>query len=635
MKKKESAPPINSVFFGLFLLVLAGIHLLHVSLIAEPSFKTKGYFLYQALLQIVIEIGVLSLLLGWMRKSFPNWAQKIAVITVFFLFLAQIIDFPLVRIMDMPIWFVFHFIVDETLQNFFEMLYASNVTLISWFMGIGLFILLMVCALYLYSRSEKLSRKLRLNRFSIASACCASLALLYAGDLAFGHRITSDAYLKFCSALPWKKTICRTDVLLEESICFPFHRVPTQNSVEKMLEGYDERMAKKPDIFLFIIESLREDYINQLTASALTKFKDDNLSTPFSLSSSNATQLSWFSIFHSKWPFFFGNFKPQKWASGSIPLQIFKKMGYGIHLYTSARLQYYQMDEILLGKNRVLAETYQEFYEHDLEPSDSDRLALDKLVSDLKNSPELGGRLFIIFLDSTHFDYSWPKPQMTLFHPCEKINYMSAIWSDESAEAIKNRYRNSLHYIDVLMGNFFNDLKKQGAWEKSLIVITGDHGEEFYEQGHLFHASNLSLEQLRVPIYYKFPEGSFSVEDKPCHNSSHIDIFPTLLQFTSGIKPPSHLIEGESIFTKLPEGTLLSARYNASRPPYEFILHNSKYKLTARFDNMRNIMYSRKLQLVSLKDSEDKELPLSLELVEREFGPTMKRMFLTDKNLSQ
>ena len=60
----------------------------------------------------------------------------------------------------------------------------------------------------------------------------------------------------------------------------------------------------KPDIYLFVIESLREDYITVENSPHLNQFKEKNVSFDLTLSNANATHNSWFSLFHSKFPFY-------------------------------------------------------------------------------------------------------------------------------------------------------------------------------------------------------------------------------------------------------------------------------------------------------------------------------------------
>ena len=82
-------------------------------------------------------------------------------------------------------------------------------------------------------------------------------------------------------------------------------------------------------------------------------------------------------------------------------------------------------------------------------------------------------------------------------------------------------------------------------YDEAVIVFTGDHGEEFREEGKLFHASNLNLYQTSVPIYYKL--GSKEAPKSQIRLSSHVDIFPTILHHVDGSDRLAQYFDGQSL----------------------------------------------------------------------------------------
>jgi hypothetical protein len=84
-----------------------------------------------------------------------------------------------------------------------------------------------------------------------------------------------------------------------------------------------------------------------------------------------------------------------------------------------------------------------------------------------------------------------------------------------------------VHWIDQQMKEFVAFLKEHGRYDNSIIIITGDHGEEFQEHGSWFHCSNLKRPQTAVPILIKWPGW---VRNQPAQTqASHLDIMPSLL----------------------------------------------------------------------------------------------------------
>jgi len=102
---------------------------------------------------------------------------------------------------------------------------------------------------------------------------------------------------------------------------------------------------------------------------------------------------------------------------------------------------------------------------------------------------------------------------------------------------VRQLYRGTLYYTDSLLKESFDDLKRQGLWDNTLIIITADHGEELYDHHQYFHHSPSLYEgALRVPLLMKFPHqrGRKVVAE----NVSLIDVLPTLHHFFAGRPRP-------------------------------------------------------------------------------------------------
>ncbi len=71
---------------------------------------------------------------------------------------------------------------------------------------------------------------------------------------------------------------------------------------------------------------------------------------------------------------------------------------------------------------------------------------------------------------------------------------------------IRDLYLGEVRYVDDSIGKFLDHLKKLGLYDESLIVLTSDHGEEFWEHGGYEHGHSLFNEVIRVPLIIKLPE---------------------------------------------------------------------------------------------------------------------------------
>ncbi|MBS3105479.1 sulfatase [Candidatus Woesearchaeota archaeon] len=99
---------------------------------------------------------------------------------------------------------------------------------------------------------------------------------------------------------------------------------------------------------------------------------------------------------------------------------------------------------------------------------------------------------------------------------------------DEIVDYTTNLYDGGLAYLDYNLGKLFERLGELGLMNNTIVIITADHGEEFYEHGGFLHASTMFEELLHVPLIIYYPEFSPKrVEERV----SLVDIFPTVLDF--------------------------------------------------------------------------------------------------------
>jgi hypothetical protein len=616
---------VNYIYFGLLFAFLSFLHIYQIFLIQDGSSLHRTFYIIYAIGQCLLEIGVLTLVGHYMVKKFPKILNPLFIFMTFILFMIHIVDFPLVRLFDWSIWYVLDFVSAESYSNFIEMLYASNVSIQTWLIGGIVALLLPVLGVIFFRLTNMIAKKRPLN-VSYASAAFSLLTVvlfLSMFDFKTCKLATPGDDARFLKALPWKSTFFTTPYPTI-GLRSPLKQVPDEKDVMKTLATYSCTPLRKPNIFLFVIESLREDYISPEIAPALSRFRDTNISFEQALSSGDTTNYSWFSLFHSRYPLYWGKTEQK---TGALPLKILKKAGYKIHVYTSARFAYYEMDELLFGKNRALADSFHEFG-HDgiTETYESDAQCMERLQEDMELYRNEDGHLFLVFFDSTHFDYSWPRQDALEFGPVDdRIDYLKVVFSNADIAGIKNRYRNAIFYLDSLFGLFYKKLESMTTGEEAIAVVTGDHGEEFFEDGHLFHLSSLNKMQTHVPLYYKFGENN--PKDLAVKLTSHVDIFPTILDYLFDGPLFAQFFDGESIFREKKRPFAITARYNASRTPYEFFVHNGQNKCIFRFLNQRNIFHSHALQVLSKKNKTDESVAFELGGIEDEFKPAFEYLF--------
>ena len=93
-------------------------------------------------------------------------------------------------------------------------------------------------------------------------------------------------------------------------------------------------------------------------------------------------------------------------------------------------------------------------------------------------------------------------------------------------QKLVNRYKNAIHYVDSELERLVTGLQETGAWDNTILVVTSDHGEEFFEENSFGHNSNLNEYQMRVPLLMHIPgKGNIDIEKL----TSHMDVMQTVL----------------------------------------------------------------------------------------------------------
>lgn len=114
----------------------------------------------------------------------------------------------------------------------------------------------------------------------------------------------------------------------------------------------------------------------------------------------------------------------------------------------------------------------------------------------LKNKkPDEPFFLFINYLDA-HWPYIPPKAFRSAFQKKQPRNPLNPF------KGIMNlQYDRSLSYLDQQVGRLLNWIEEQRLLDKTVIIITSDHGEAFEEHGFGGHGKTLYDEEIKVPLY--------------------------------------------------------------------------------------------------------------------------------------
>jgi len=104
---------------------------------------------------------------------------------------------------------------------------------------------------------------------------------------------------------------------------------------------------------------------------------------------------------------------------------------------------------------------------------------------------------FVYFnLQSAHFPYSFGGMERILpgaAIPRSEIRASNKAW-------LERTYWNAVAYNDRLLGQIVDRLRRLGVWDRTLLVVTGDHGESLFDDGFLGHGHMINRQQTHVPF---------------------------------------------------------------------------------------------------------------------------------------
>ncbi|WP_162991428.1 sulfatase [Halostella salina] len=103
-------------------------------------------------------------------------------------------------------------------------------------------------------------------------------------------------------------------------------------------------------------------------------------------------------------------------------------------------------------------------------------------------------------------------------------------------DTFKNLYRGAIRYCDSLIERLTDELKQVGEWENTILIVFGDHGDGFGEDGVYGHHFSLHESVTSVPLLIRDPTGQIPPETVPSPTSL-VDIYATVLGLT-GIDGP-------------------------------------------------------------------------------------------------
>ena len=293
----------------------------------------------------------------------------------------------------------------------------------------------------------------------------------------------------------------------------------------------------KPNLILISIDCLRSDHLGTYgyereTSPHIDRLAEDGVVFETAVSTSSWTLPTHMSMLTGLVPSFHGATKWEK-LDRSVPYlpEILADNGY----QTTGVASWVYVSQVY-GFERGF-----DIYRVLEDPVASD--VVDAAIEQLRMKKGQSHFLFMHLLDP-HWPYLPPKEFLERFGPRPRdisdlqdlIARAEPPPSETETNEIIRLYDGEIAFTDQELGRFFEELKSLGLYEDSLIIVTADHGEAFYEHGHWQHSQTLYDEVVRIPMIVKWAGDGLTGRIEA--QVSQADVFPSILQ-AAGIEPPA------------------------------------------------------------------------------------------------
>lgn len=296
--------------------------------------------------------------------------------------------------------------------------------------------------------------------------------------------------------------------------------------------------VKPMNILWIVVDSLRADMLN--TALMPNAMKLAEASTVFQdhFSNSNSTRHGIFSLFYGIPGTYFDS--ALKNQVPPVLMTVLKKNDYEFGVFANAPLTKPEFDEtvFLPVPNLRKFSKSETIVSRDYEITDEAQHFIGQQTS---AAPFFG----FVFYDAPH-GYVFPENIQLPFPKSKGFSYLS-LNANSDPTPMREAYSNAVYFDDVLVGRLIETLTSKGLMSSTIILITGDHGQEFNDnkKGYWGHNSNYSLYQTRVPLVVFWPG---KPPQKITERTSHFDVSTTILSDYFRCKNPKTFSTGQNLF---------------------------------------------------------------------------------------
>jgi uncharacterized protein len=313
--------------------------------------------------------------------------------------------------------------------------------------------------------------------------------------------------------------------------------------------------AKSPlNLLIIVVDTWRPDMMTANVMPNVYEFSKKTWQFHNHWSGGNSTQAGIFSLFYgipgTYWASMLANMQ------GPVLIKALLNQGYQTGVYASAELTIPAFHRCVFADipNLTLETPGDTPYQRDYVVTKKFREFLDQNKNTAKPF------FSFLFYNSAHA-YCMDGNPIKKFQPSVAVCKRYALTNDSDPIPYINRYKNGLAFVDQQVGIILNLLKQNDLLKNTVVIITGDHGQEFNDNHNNYweHASNYTRYQVQTPLFIYWPH------EKPMsftHWTSHFDISPTLMKKLLGCSnQPEDFCLGHPLLDKKPPKYLIISSY--------------------------------------------------------------------------
>ena len=108
------------------------------------------------------------------------------------------------------------------------------------------------------------------------------------------------------------------------------------------------------------------------------------------------------------------------------------------------------------------------------------------------------------------------------------VNQGRRPFSEAEREHLVRLFDGNLAFADQEVGALRRAMEKEGLWDRTVVIVAADHGEELFERGWIGHNVHVYEPSVHVPLIVRFPKGAGPAGKRVAALADLLDVAPTI-----------------------------------------------------------------------------------------------------------